>query len=145
LKEKLLKLLYIFLGSISLALGVLGIVVPGLPTTPFLLLTAGLFMKSSPALYNWVISNRYLGPYIINYKRNNGLTLRQKRNSIFLMWIMISISIFIMIPIMWLKMVVATAGLVGTSVIVFVVPNAIKNSEVFDSSIKDTKITNKNP
>ncbi|MBW6479367.1 MAG: YbaN family protein, partial [Bacteroidales bacterium] len=60
------KILFAFLGTLSLILGVIGIFVPGLPTTPFLLLTAGLYMKSSERLYKLLISNKYLGPYILD-------------------------------------------------------------------------------
>ncbi|MGC9330670.1 MAG: YbaN family protein [Bacteroidales bacterium] len=86
------KAILILLGSISLFLGVLGIFIPGLPTTPFLLLSAGLYIHSSPKLYNMLITNILLGPYITNFQRNKCMTLSLKIYSISLMWIMITLS-----------------------------------------------------
>ena len=61
------KVLLIILGTIFLGLGILGIFIPGLPTTPFLLLTAALYLRSSQRLYQKLISNKILGKYIQNY------------------------------------------------------------------------------
>ncbi|MDR2840025.1 MAG: YbaN family protein, partial [Paludibacter sp.] len=58
-----MKLLFIILGLISLALGIIGIFLPLLPTTPFLLLSAALFARGSQRLYNWLINHRVLGSY----------------------------------------------------------------------------------
>ena len=64
--------------TISLALGILGIFLPLLPTTPFLLLTAALYFKGSFRLYNWLLNHRYFGPYIRNYRENKAIPLRAK-------------------------------------------------------------------
>lgn len=82
-----MKTLYIALGTLSLALGILGIFLPLLPTTPFLLLTAALYFKSSPRLYNWLLNQKHLGPYIRNFRENKAIPLRAKIISISLMWI----------------------------------------------------------
>ena len=63
----MIKTILIILGTVSLILGVTGIFIPGLPTTPFLLLTAGLYLRSSKKLYKRLISNQYIGCYIDNY------------------------------------------------------------------------------
>ena len=68
-----MKTLYIALGTLSLALGILGIFLPLLPTTPFLLLTAALYFKSSPRLYNWLLNQKHLGPYIRNFRENKAI------------------------------------------------------------------------
>ena len=70
-----MKTLYIVIGTISLALGILGIFLPLLPTTPFLLLTAALYFKGSSRLYNWLLNHRYFGPYIRNYRENKVIPL----------------------------------------------------------------------
>ncbi len=82
----------IFFGCVSLLLGLVGIFVPVLPTTPFLLLAAALFVRSSGRLYDWLLSNRLLGAYIRNYRERGGMTLRQKACAIALMWAMIALS-----------------------------------------------------
>lgn len=117
-----LKLLLLFLGTISLMLGVIGIVTPGLPTTPFLLLTAGLYMRSSQSFYNWLIGNKYLGHYIINYQKNKGLTKKSKAKAIIIQWIMITVSCIWGIESNNIRLIVIIAGLIGTYILLFVVP-----------------------
>jgi uncharacterized membrane protein YbaN (DUF454 family) len=82
------------LGSISLALGVAGIFIPLLPTTPFLLLTATLYLKGSFRLYNRLINHKYLGVYIRNFRENKAIPLRVKIVSVSLVWITILYCIF---------------------------------------------------
>ena len=89
-----MKYVYIALGTLSLVLGVLVIFLPLLPTTPFLLLTATLYFKSSPKLYDWLLNHKYFGSYIRNYRENKAISLRAKIISITLLWITISYSIF---------------------------------------------------
>ncbi|MCD8261763.1 MAG: YbaN family protein [Bacteroides sp.] len=81
-----MRILFIILGSISLALGIIGIFLPLLPTTPFLLLTAALYCKSSPRLYNWLLNQKHLGPYIRNFRKHKAIPLRAKILSVSLMW-----------------------------------------------------------
>lgn len=81
-----MKYILAFLGSLSLALGILGIFLPVLPTTPFLLLTAALYVRSSARLYDWLMSHRHLGPYIKNFRENKAIPLRVKVVSVSLVW-----------------------------------------------------------
>lgn len=75
-----------FLGSVSLVLGIIGIFVPMLPTTPFLLLTAALYFRSSPRLYAWLMNHPRLGTYIRNFRENKAIPLRVKIISVTLVW-----------------------------------------------------------
>lgn len=100
-----MKILCIVLGSLSLALGIIGIFVPLLPTTPFLLLTAALYFKASPRLYNWLLHQKHLGPYIRNYRENKAIPLRAKIVSLLLMWGTMLYCIFFLIPFLWVKIV----------------------------------------
>jgi len=122
----MLRIILIILGSVSLCLGITGIFIPGLPTTPFLLLTAGLYVRSSDRLYNYVIRNRIIGSYIKDFRSKGGMTVRLKIFSIFLMWIMISISTFFFIQTLLIKLVLAGAGLAGTIIMGFMVPTINK-------------------
>ena len=81
-----MKIILAFLGSLSLALGILGIFLPVLPTTPFLLLAAALYVRSSERLYNWLMQHRHLGPYIKNFRENKAIPLRVKIVSVCLVW-----------------------------------------------------------
>jgi uncharacterized membrane protein YbaN (DUF454 family) len=120
------RIILIFFGSLSLCLGITGIFIPGLPTTPFLLLTAGMYIRSSERLYNYIIENRFIGDYIKEFRSKGGMTRRLKIFSISLMWIMISISSLLFIQVILLKLALAIAGLTGTIIMGFVVPTLNK-------------------
>lgn len=116
---KLLKIVYIILGTLSLALGIIGIVVPGLPTTPFILLTAWLYIKGSDKMHKWLISNKMFGKYILNFELNKGMTMQSKIVSTLMMWTMITISCTYFIESTTIRLVVIAMGVIGTSVMVF--------------------------
>ena len=82
-----MRILFLFIGILSLVLGVIGIFLPVLPTTPFLLLSATLFLRSSQKLYDWLLSHPYLGEYIRNFKEHTAIPLRVKVVSVCLVWI----------------------------------------------------------
>lgn len=124
----LLKPILVFLGTISLFAGIAGIFVPGLPTTPFLLLTAGLYIRSSERLYGRLISNRYFGPYISFYRTNKGMTLRSKVYAVALMSLMITFSCTLLIDRIAAKLIVIALGITGAIVMIFIVPTVKNNS-----------------
>lgn len=66
-KNRIIRVLYIVGGSIAFGLSILGLFVPGLPSTPFALLSAALYAKSSPKLYQWILNNKILGPRILTH------------------------------------------------------------------------------
>lgn len=82
-----MKYLLAGIGLISLSLGVLGIFLPVLPTTPFLLLSAALFLKSSRPLYDWLMNHPGLGPYIRSFMVHKAIPLRVKIISVSMVWI----------------------------------------------------------
>jgi len=112
----LLKILWALLGTLSLLLGVLGIIVPGLPTTPFLLLAAWLYLKSSERLHRKLLSNRVLGQYILDFQEKKGMTRRAKIHAIGTMWVMITISCVFFIKSLTAILVVVGFGIIGTVV-----------------------------
>lgn len=114
------KIILVILGTISLGIGVVGIVVPGLPTTPFLLLTAGLYMRSSDRLYNWLLSTRVCGTRIKKWQEKKGMTRREKTLSILLMWSMITVSVVFFISSGNIRLLVIALGIVGTVVMGFI-------------------------
>jgi uncharacterized membrane protein YbaN (DUF454 family) len=81
------RVLLIILGSLSLALGIIGIFLPILPTTPFLLLSATLYFRSSPKLYNWLLNQKQIGPYIRHFREHKAIPLRAKIISISMIWV----------------------------------------------------------
>ncbi len=117
----LYKTAFIIAGTVTLLLGVLGIVIPGLPTTPFLLLTAWLYVRSSPRLYRMVISTRYIGPYILRFQERRAMTVSEKAYSLAVMWIMITVSVVFLIETDWIRLLVLALGLVGTLNMAFII------------------------
>ena len=93
----IIRIIYIILGTISLVLGIIGIFLPLLPTTPLLLLSAFLYYRSSPKCYTWLISQPHLGKYIKNYREKKIIPRRVKILSISFMWIsMLYCAIFLL-------------------------------------------------
>ena len=95
--SNLKKILLIIIGSISLIAGSLGVILPVLPTTPFLLLSLACFVKSSDKLYRFILNNRYLGPYVKDYINGNGIPIEAKKKAITLIWITIGFSVIFVI------------------------------------------------
>jgi uncharacterized membrane protein YbaN (DUF454 family) len=122
----LVRYILITAGTLCLMLGVVGIFVPGLPTTPFFLLTAGLYVRSSDRLYKRLITNRYIGTYIQNWQTDKGLTLKAKVRAVILMWIMIILSVLFFIDLLPVKGAVLFVGFIGTFVMGFIVPTRRK-------------------
>ena len=115
-KNKLVRLLFVFIGSIFVGLAVIGIFLPGLPTTPFLILAAYFYIRSSNKLYNWLINNKILGVYIKGYLSGKGMPLRAKIISLMLMWIFGSFAVLFGIPdsLFFVKIIVFIILLIGT-------------------------------
>lgn len=98
-----MKVICILLGSLSLGLGIAGIFLPLLPTTPFLLLTAALYFRGSPRLYDWLLRQKRLGPYIRNFREHKAIPLHAKIISVSLTWITILYCVAFLLPQVWLK------------------------------------------
>ena len=86
-KSMKMKYLLAGLGLLSLSLGILGIFLPVLPTTPFLLLASVLFLKSSKSLYDWLMNHPKLGPYISDFLVHKAIPIRVKIISVSMVWI----------------------------------------------------------
>ena len=91
----MLKSVYVGIGTLSLLIGIIGIVVPLLPTTPFLLLSAACYAKGSKRLYHWFINIRWIGKHIKNYHDGKGISVKGKIISIIFLWATIIISMII--------------------------------------------------
>ena len=88
LRRKLL----IVAGSLCVALGIIGIFLPVLPTTPFLLLAAACYARSSQSFYRWLLNQKHLGEYIRNYREGRGISLRAKILTVAVLWASIGYS-----------------------------------------------------
>jgi uncharacterized membrane protein YbaN (DUF454 family) len=106
------KYLYILSGTITLALGLLGLVTPGLPTTPFILLTGFLYAKGSPRLYRRLENNRLTGMYLKGMK--DGFSWKVRILLLLVMWIMILVTAFFVFTDSPMKYVMLILGVIGT-------------------------------
>jgi len=100
-----MKYLLIILGSICLTLGVIGIFLPLLPTTPFLLLAASLYVRSSDRLYQWLIHQKHLGSYIRNFREHKAIPLRAKIISILMVWITLTYCAIAVSDNLWIRVI----------------------------------------
>lgn len=98
-----LRCVLFFFGSLFLILGIIGIIIPILPTTPFLLLAAACYLRSSQRFYSWLLNHKWFGVIIKNYYEEKGLPLKFKVFMIILLWVTISISIFFFIESFWIR------------------------------------------
>jgi hypothetical protein len=85
------------IGIISVGLGTAGIFLPLLPTTPFLLLAAACFIRSSDRLYEWLIQNRWFGSYLRNYREHRAIPLRAKVIALILLWATMTYSVLFLL------------------------------------------------
>jgi hypothetical protein len=109
----MIRLLLLTVGWLSVGLGVLGIFLPVLPTTPFLLLAAACFMRSSQRFYLWLTHHRHLGPWVRDYLNGQGIPRRAKAYAIGLMWLSILLSAYL-VPVPWVRvLLLISASLVS--------------------------------
>lgn len=112
-----MKALYLFFGFVSLGMGILGIFLPLLPTTPFLLLSAYLFARSSQRWYKWLLNHHVFGAFIRSYREDKSIPLKMKIIAIALLWLTMSFSIFWVVnDMLWLQIMLAT---IATGVTIF--------------------------
>ena len=90
-----MKKLYTFLGISSLILGLIGLFLPLLPTTPFVLLSAALFSRSSTKMHNWLLNHKFLGKIINDYKVEKAIPMHAKIIAISFMWISIMYAVLV--------------------------------------------------
>jgi len=108
------KWLLILAGTISLALGTIGVIVPLLPTTPFLLITAACYIRSSDRLYRWLMNHRVYGKFLHNYLENKAIALNVKIGSISLLWVTVMSSAFFFISLTWIRVLLFIIALAVT-------------------------------
>jgi uncharacterized protein len=110
------KALLVAAGSASLALAVLGVFLPLLPTTPFLLLASACYVRSSERLHGWLMGNRLLGGYIRNFKERRGVPVRAKVLTVVLLWLPLLYSVY-RLELFWVELLLVLMGLVWTVLI----------------------------
>ena len=100
-----MRILLLVVGTMSVIAGLIGILLPLVPTTPFLLLAAWCFARSSPRFYRLLLGNRWLGPYIRNYREGRGLTMAAKVSTLVVLWLAIASTVWFIAPMPWARVV----------------------------------------
>jgi uncharacterized membrane protein YbaN (DUF454 family) len=117
------KIFLITCGLIFTGLGLLGVFIPVLPTTPFMLLAAYCFMKSSDKLFSWVVNNKIFGKKVRKFLDNRSLSLTVKITCLATMWLMIIISILFLTESLTLRIILILLGITGSTVLILIKTN----------------------
>ena len=117
------------IGIVSVGLGVLGIFVPLMPTTPFLLLAAAGFVRSSPRLYAWLIHNTGFGRYILYYREYRAIPLRIKVVALALLWGVIGYAAWRVVTAWWIR---AGLGVIALGVTLHLMHLSTLTQEMID-------------
>jgi uncharacterized membrane protein YbaN (DUF454 family) len=110
------KIVFNLLGSVFVMLGVIGMFLPLLPTTPFLLLASACYVRGSERLHRWLMNNRYLGAYIRNFRDKKGMPMPAKVATLVIFWGSISVSIW-RIDIAFVQLILLVVGVFVTLLI----------------------------
>jgi len=121
-----MRLILISIGTLCVVLGTIGVFLPVLPTTPFLLLAAACYMRSSRKLLQRLMDSKLLGPYLRDYYGGKGIPLRAKIISISLLWVSLICSMVFFINLMWVRIFLI---FIGISVTIFIATRKTKKDE----------------
>ena len=124
--EKLKRKLLIVAGTISTVIGIVGIFVPILPTTPFLLLAAACYLRSSRKFYNWLLNNRFFGAYVRSYLQGRGMPLKIKVLTILLLWVTITCSSIFAVQALIIRVILVLVA-IGVTVHIILIKTTPKN------------------
>ena len=125
MKNVILSKILIGSGTFFLIIGIIGIFIPILPTTPFLLLAAACYTRGSKKFYNWLINNKLFGEYIKNYREKRGIPLSVKIISITILWITIAFSAFIIVSNFLIQIILIIIA-IGVTIHILTIKTKIK-------------------
>ncbi len=128
MKQRIKKILFITLGITAVTVGLISVFIPGLPTTPLLLLGSWLFYKSSKRLHDR-LHRSFLKKHLQRYESGEGVSWKSKIISIVFMWIMINISAFLVLENPNMRILLLLMGCIGTACVIFIVPSPQKKSK----------------
>jgi len=114
MKDAILNRILVGSGTFFLVIGIIGIFIPILPTTPFLILAAACYARGSKNFYNWLINNKWFGEYIKNYQEGRGVPFTVKILSIILLWITIAFSTIIIVSNFLIQIILTIIAIVVT-------------------------------
>jgi hypothetical protein len=119
-----IRSLWFVLGWLAVAVGGIGVIVPGLPTTGFMIIAASCFAKSSPRFERWVLSLPRVGPAVGDFRAGRGMPMRAKIVAVAMMATAVTVSTFVVLDAPIARAVVAAAGAFGAWYVIRRVPTA---------------------
>lgn len=119
-----MKLLLTIIGILAIVLGVIGIFLPLLPTTPFLLLAAACFARSSKRMHDWLMGHRLFGKFLRSYEEGRGIPARAKVVALVMMWSSLAFAVW-RYENMWLRVLLLAVG-IGVSIYLWRLPTCSK-------------------
>ena len=114
IKNPILRILVLTLGWLSVVLGVIGIFLPVMPTTPFLLLASACFIRTSPKFYDWLVSHPKYSKYILYYLDGKGIPLKAKVYTLITLWFTVLVSAFVLLNSAIVQVILPIIGLLVT-------------------------------
>ncbi len=108
--SRAVRAFFLVLGTLFVGLGIAGVVLPVLPTTPFLLVAAACYARGSARFYSWLLNHRVFGPTIVEWRRHRSIPWRTKLVAIAMMATTLGISVAFFVPGAWLKVALAALG-----------------------------------
>jgi len=128
MKDFVKKGILVVSGTFFIVLGVIGIFIPLLPTTPFLLLSAACYIRGSKKFYNWLIKNKWFGEYIKNYQAGKGVPLNVKIISLIILWITIIFSTIVIVSYFLIRIILIIIA-IGVTIHIMAIKTPDKNGE----------------
>ena len=126
-KSRIMKAFMFSAGTFFMGLGIAGIFIPVLPTTPFILVSAGLFAKSSARFYSWLINNRLFGKYLKNYREGKGIPFRIKLITIIILWLTVGLSAIFALEQLWARLLLVIVAIGVSAHIISIKPRSENN------------------
>jgi uncharacterized membrane protein YbaN (DUF454 family) len=123
---KMIRGVYIVVGTIALIIGAIGLFLPVIPTTPLVILAAACYYRGSDRLHNWILSSRWFGETIKNYQEGRGLTRNTKVRAISMMWVMILVSAWFFVSNLFVRVAIICVA-IGVTVYLVRLPTLEKN------------------
>lgn len=129
--KSIMKSILIGVGTLSIVFGVIGLFLPIIPTTPFLLLAGACYMRSSEKHHKRLLENKWLGPYLKDYYEDKGIPLYAKIISISFLWVSLSVSMVFFAKTLWVRIILIG---IGAGVTIFLLRQKTKKPEVLENT-----------
>lgn len=120
----MIRYLWLLGGFVGVAVGAIGIVLPGLPTTGPFIFAAWCFSKSSPRFEQWILGLPGIGPLVIDYRSGKGMPRRAKTLALTMMWSAIFVSTVFLLDNLWIRIAVWALGAIGSWWILIRIPTS---------------------